>query len=98
MSQPVPPQPCEPAAFDGFALSPRIIRQLATVAGLRITQCRWRYGDIALRKQPFPPHLELAGRYTKPDGRVGGGFDGSGWFPGDHRGCLCSLVPIFGPA
>jgi hypothetical protein len=88
-------QPCEPMAFDGMALSPGVIRGLATVAGLRISQCRWRYGDIALRQQPFLPHLDQAGNYTTPDGRTGDGFDGYGWYPGDHKGCLCRLVPIF---
>lgn len=89
------PQPCEPMAFDGMALSPGIIRRLATISGLRISQCRWRYGDVALRHAPFVPHVEQAGNYTTPDGRVGLGFDGGGWFPGDHKGCLCRLVPIF---
>lgn len=89
---------CEPGDFDGFALSPGVIRQLAQVSGLRITQCRWRYGDIFLRQKPFPPHVDLAGRYTSPDGTTGTGFNGWGWFPGDHTGCLCRLVPIFGPA
>lgn len=98
MTQPFNPQPCEPMAFDGMALSPGVIRRLATVSGLKITQCRWRYGDIALRKKPFPDHVALAGDYTTADGRTGAGFDGAGWYPGDHQGCLCSLVPIFGPA
>lgn len=88
---------CEPSAFDGFALSPGMIRMLA-VNGLKVTQCRWRYGDIALRKRPFEPHVEQAGRVTTIDGHVGGGFNGTGWYPGDHNGCLCRLVPIFGKA
>jgi hypothetical protein len=89
---------CEPASFDGFALSPGVVRRLAHVSGLRIVQCRWRYGDIALRKRPFQDHLDLSGQYTAPDGTVGLGFNGQGWFPGDHQGCLCRLVPIFGRA
>lgn len=98
MTLPLTPQPCEPSAFTGMALSPGVIRRLATVAGLKVTQCRWRYGDIALRQRPFPPHVEQAGNFTTPDGRTGTGFDGAGWYPGDHTGCLCSLVPIFGKA
>lgn len=90
--QPSPPAPCEPGAFDGFALSPGIVRRLAHVSGLKIVQCRWRYGDIALRQRPFAPHVALAGRYTGLDGQV------DGWYPDDHRGCLCRLVPIFGKA
>ena len=86
--------PCEPSAFDGFALSPGNLRQL-TLAGLQIVQCRWRYGDIALRKKPFEPHVAQAGKLTTIDGRVGAGFNGQGWQPGDHTGCLCRLVPVF---
>ena len=89
---------CEPSSFDGFALSPGMVRLLAA-NGLKVSQCRWRYGDIALRKKPFEPHVEQAGKLTTIDGRVGQsrgeGFNGTGWFPGDHNGCLCRLVPIF---
>lgn len=86
---------CDPSAFDGMALSPGIIRRLQA-SGLSIVACRWRYGDIALRKKPFPEHIANAGELTTIDGRVGDGWDGTGWFPGDHDGCLCRLVPIFG--
>ena len=86
---------CEPSAFDGFALSPGLIRLLG-VFGIHIVECRWRYGDVALRRTPFPPHVDNAGEVTSVDGRVGEGFNGDGWYPGDHAGCLCRLVPIFG--
>jgi hypothetical protein len=84
---------CEAAAFDGVALSPGVIDRLGT-GGVRVKQCRWRYGDAP--RTPFPPHKALAGKFTTVTGHAGGGFDGfSGYHPGDHKGCLCSLVPVF---
>jgi hypothetical protein len=84
---------CESSAFDGVALSPGVIDRLG-VGGVRVKQCRWRYGDAV--RVPFPPHKALAGKFTTITGHAGGGFDGfSGYSPGDHKGCLCSLVPVF---
>jgi hypothetical protein len=86
---------CDTSAFDGVALSPGVLEGLNAQQGLRVVQCRWRYGD-APRPHPFPPHRQLAGKYTTIEGRAGSGFDGfSGYRPGDHKGCLCSLVPVF---
>ena len=85
---------CDTQAFDGMALSPGILDKLAR-EGRRVVQCRWRYGD-AFRADPFPPHRALAGVFTSITGDAGSGFDGfSGYHPGDHKGCLCSLVPVF---
>lgn len=85
---------CDTNAFDGMALSPGVLDGLAN-QGRRVVQCRWRYGD-AQREHPFVPHRKLAGKFTTPEGRAGPGFDGfTGWYPGDHKGCLCSLVPVF---
>lgn len=87
---------CDTAAFDGVALSPGLLEALASKQGLRVVQCRWRYGDPAWRRTPFQPHRDLAGKFTTVDGHAGIGFDGvEGWQPGDHKGCLCSLVPVF---
>jgi hypothetical protein len=87
---------CDPSSFDGFAASPDVLEQLAAKQ-IHIRQCRWRYGDPAWRKTPFPPHRALAGKFTTIEGHAGQGFDGfSGWHPGDHKGCLCSLVPVLG--
>lgn len=86
---------CDTGAFDGVALSPGVLEGINRTEGLRVVQCRWRYGD-AYRAHPFPPHRSLAGRFTTITGHAGQGFDGfSGWHPGDHKGCLCSLVPVF---
>lgn len=85
---------CDTSAFDGVALSTGVLDAMAN-EGRRITQCRWRYGD-AMRLHPFPPHRSLAGKFTTITGHAGSGFDGfSGYYPGDHKGCLCSLVPVF---
>jgi hypothetical protein len=78
---------CDTASFDGVALSPGVLDAMAT-KGTMIQRCRWRYGD-AFRAHPFPPHRRLAGVFTTPDGRA------QGWYPGDHKGCLCSVVPTF---
>jgi hypothetical protein len=87
---------CDTGAFDGMALSPGVLDGINRTQGLRVVQCRWRYGDRSLRQRPFVPHLHLAGKFTTITGQAGPGFDGfSGYSPGDHKGCLCSLVPVF---
>jgi len=88
---------CDTESFDGVALSTGVLDALKTL-GVRIVQCRWRYGIGARLFGPFQPHYELAGAFTTLEGHAGAGFDGfDGWYPGDHKGCLCSVVPVFGP-
>jgi hypothetical protein len=90
--------PCGAEDFNGLAASPDVITKIWDDGYLILLQCRWRYGDPATRKTPFPPHRSLAGRFTDVEGRAGEGFFGfEGWFPHDHKGCQCSLEPVFGP-
>jgi hypothetical protein len=90
---------CDPGALGGMAAGPLVTEALERQRGLRLVQCRWRYGDRGMRRTPFEPHVRLAGVFTDVDGRVGLGVDGfdgwSGWEPGDHKGCLCSVVPVY---
>lgn len=53
-----------------------------------------------MRSQPFEPHRNLDGivfdSFTDPQLKVIGGFPKTGLlFPGDHRGCICSAIPIW---
>lgn len=80
------PQPT-PADPMGFAVGVLTGKQLEK-QGVRFTQWRFRYGS-APRSHPFTHHKAQDGRYADQDGTV------AGWWPGDHRGCLCSLSPVY---
>lgn len=82
---------CDPSAYSGFAVGRLTLEELAR-QGIWVSACRWRYGP-EMRRDPFVPHRELAGRTITTD-RIGFGFDGFGWQPGDHKGCLCSIIPV----
>lgn len=82
---------CDPSAYSGFLTGRLTLDELAK-RGVWVSACRWRYGP-EVRRAPFPPHRELAGR-TVTSSRVGFGFHGDGWYPGDHAGCLCQIVPV----
>lgn len=72
----------------GFALGERVLNTLGAV-GVRQTGWRWRYNTQVPRPTGgFPPHLELAGAHLT-ELPADGGF-----YPGDHRGCLCDAVPV----
>ena len=78
-----------PTGYDprGFAVGVTSTEQLAA-QGLRLRQWRWRYG-ADVRERPFEPHRELAGRFMTLDGTL------DGWYPGDHKGCLCGVAGVF---
>lgn len=60
-----------------------------TRRGLKLTQWRWEYGTLADRQSPFDDHVALDGRFMTLDGML------QGFFPGDHRGCLCAVEPVY---
>lgn len=79
-----PPTGYDPRGYAVGVLANRAIER----RGLRLTQWRWRYGREH-RDSPFQPHRELAGRFMKLDGTL------NGWYPGDHKGCLCAVAPVY---
>lgn len=76
----------EPAGGIGTGAT---ISQLATDVGVRVDSWLWEHGDP---NSPFEPHASLNGQIgdTEDDPVFGG------WFPGDHQGCTCQLVPLYG--
>lgn len=63
----------------------------------------WDYGDPSSRSRPFPPHEALDGVLfsTWTDEALANGEDfpeGAYFFPGDHDGCACNVIAVFGPA
>jgi hypothetical protein len=79
-----------PTGYDprGFAVGVLSMQGLAQ-QGIALRQWRWRYGP-AMRERPFPQHRELEGRFMTLEGTLGQ------WYPGDHKGCLCAVVPVYG--
>lgn len=70
----------------GLATGPLIIACLASF-GLDVVAWEWEHGEPA---HPFPPHAALSGDVAStPDGF-------GSYTPGDHKGCTCAVVPIFG--
>lgn len=83
----ISPQPTQADPY-GRAVGVLTNQQLAD-QGLQFRQWRWRYGS-APREDPFLPHREQSGRFAAAaDGAV------NGWWPGDHKGCLCQLAPVY---
>lgn len=78
---------------DGLALSTVVMRRMRTVHGLSARQGRWVYGDVSDRDRPHPQHRRFGGRITDANGQFVA--DGVRWYPGDHKGCLCTLAPAF---
>lgn len=63
----------------------------------------WDYGDPSTRKSEFPPHAALDGAefatwqddiLANPEAFP----EGTHLFPGDHDGCMCGVVAVFGSA
>lgn len=55
----------------------------------------WSYGT-AFRVNPFPEHVELDGTpISGPDDPALSGAPWGSYWPGDHLGCLCDVVPVF---
>lgn len=85
----------------GAVVGPRTLAAFPRV-GLAVVGWRWNYGDPAARQSNFAPHLALSGvEFADWSDPV---LSFSGWpgfgrlFPGDHRGCLCDVVPLAQPA
>lgn len=78
-----------PTAYDprGFAVGV-LSHELLADAGLHLGQWRWRYGPD-FRANPFPPHKALDGRFVAAEGVL------DGFYPDDHKGCLCALSPVW---
>jgi hypothetical protein len=78
-----PPTPTQPG---GLALGSITLSALRDV-GISQAGIQWVYSPGVSRSE-FPPHRALAGMFfdflPTPDG----------WYPGDHKGCLCGDVPV----
>lgn len=72
----------------GLATGAAIVGLLGSL-GARPTGWEWQHGEP---DHPFPDHVDLNGRVEQSDG------DFDGWYPGDHDGCTCELVPVFAEA
>jgi len=75
-----------------------LVGEAIAAAGGAVEGYRWVYGP-ALRANPFPPHLALAGvefvNFDDAQLANGSGFPaGEYYFPGDHAGCVCDVEPI----
>lgn len=72
----------------GFAVGVLATESIEETHGLRQQQWRWFYGSEH-RDTPFPAHRALSGRFMTSMGSL------DGYYPGDHRGCLCSVEPVY---
>lgn len=67
--------------------------------GAGVEAYEWDYGS-AYRHTPFQEHLDLAGQiftdFTDPSLSSANSdwIPGTEYFPGDHAGCACDLIPI----
>lgn len=75
----------------------RTVQDLAAL-GLATEAFEWVYGSIP--RTPFPPHRDLDGQqFTRWDDpsleqRSQTWVSGTHWFPGDHRGCRCTVQRV----
>jgi hypothetical protein len=78
-----------PTAYDprGFAVGV-LANDEITGRGVRLRQWRWRYGP-EFREQPFLKHKALDGAFASLEGTV------TGFYPDDHKGCRCSVAPVY---
>lgn len=83
-----PPKPPSDLDPQGFAVGLLANEELKK-RGIRLKQFRWEYGALADREAPFDDHHDLDGRFMGLDGVL------QGYFPGDHKGCLCSVEPVY---
>lgn len=59
----------------------------------------WWYGSPGTRRDPFSEHAALDGEpITGPDDEVLAGAPWGSYWPGDHTGCQCDVVPTFAPS
>ncbi len=74
------------------------VRQLFTDRGYVTTGFTWKYGDLFARTVNFEPHVNLDGISIADwnDGRletpIGTWLKTARYYPGDHRGCLCTYT------
>lgn len=74
------------------------VRTTMATAGFGSMGYEWVYGPQAWRARPYQPHLALDGMtFRDPEderlGNSGMGWPGvTGFWPGDHKGCMCSVV------
>jgi hypothetical protein len=77
----------------------QLIEDIIREEGGAVPGYRWVYGP-ADRRRPFHPHLALNGlvfaSFTDERLVIHGGFPGTGhYIPGDHKGCVCDVEPIY---
>lgn len=74
----------------GIALGIRAIEIMNADYGLVADEWIWHHAYSG--PSPHPVHLSLAGRSVRPGGTILEG--GSNFYPGDHAGCQCLVVPV----
>lgn len=72
----------------GLAVGPLLNKLLEKEYGLKLQQWRWLYGS-AWRENPYLPHVQISGRFMTSMGEL------DGFYPGDHKGCLCTVEPVY---
>lgn len=82
----------------GLTTGPRV-RAVLSRMGTVVLRWRWTTGMPA---HPFGPHQRLEGAqfdsWDDPQLTNGGRWPGySHYFPGDHRGCQCDVIPVIVP-
>jgi hypothetical protein len=82
----------------GLVAGGATVSEAAAKVGLIQTGFIWNYGDEL--RQTFEPHFALDGGEYSGFGdaalvNVDSWPEGNYFFPGDHDGCRCSLVPIY---
>ena len=72
----------------GFATGSMVTAMISSAHDITLQQWRWRYGT-AFRRRSFDPHRQLDGQFMTATGTL------NGYYPGDHKGCLCLAEPVF---
>jgi hypothetical protein len=72
----------------GFATGAFVTNMIEKEHDVVLQQWRWRYGTH-FRAREFEPHTHLDGRFMTSMGTL------DGYYPGDHKGCLCLVEPVF---
>lgn len=80
-----------PETARGLALGERT-RAAFRDAGYRVEATTWQWGYWRTPQNRYEPHYNLDGEQSF------GQLEINGYYPGDHNGCSCELVPTFLPA
>lgn len=72
----------------GFAIGVLSVKDLKG-QNVDLVQWRFSYGPLT-RTEPFEPHKHVDGQFMTAEGQTS-----EGWYPGDHKGCLCAMKPVF---